>query len=188
VTTVSINPAASQLGYHFFRANSLFDPDYTGTGHQPSSFDLWSGLYNHYVVCGSKITVSFTGDGGTSTIQLIYGCAVTDDATSTSSPGTLMENGYTRYRITSAAGNYAVPRAPRMTAKFSAKKFFSIVNPMDNVTRIGAVVTTNPTEEAYFAVFLGPLPDTATDIGSTQLCVQIDYFAIFSEPKEQAQS
>jgi len=59
---------------------------------------------------------------------------------------------------------------------------------MDNTLRIGAQVTTNPGEDAYFACFVGCLPDTATDIGATQICVQIDYYAIFSEPKEQVQS
>lgn len=38
-----------------FRGNSLYDPDSTGAGHQPMSFDQWSALYSNYTVHGSKI-------------------------------------------------------------------------------------------------------------------------------------
>lgn len=46
-----------------FRANSLFDPDYTGTGHQPYRYDQLATIYQKYRVVSSKITVNFsTGD------------------------------------------------------------------------------------------------------------------------------
>jgi len=188
VSTVSINPAATQLGYHFFRANSLYDPDYTSAGHQPMTYDMWGTLYNHYVVVGSRITVTFGGDGSTGQTPLIYGVALTDDPTSTSNPTTLLENGTTGYRITSPNGPGQLARCPRYSKGFSAKRFFSVVNPTDNVTRIGASISADPTEVAFFAVFVGPLPDTAYDIGTMLCTIQIEYFALFSEPKEQAQS
>lgn len=33
-----------------FRANSIFDPDFTGTGHQPIFRDLWASQYDYYAV------------------------------------------------------------------------------------------------------------------------------------------
>lgn len=42
---------------HLFRGNSLFDPDYTGTGNQPIGFVQWSALYKNYTVYGSRITI-----------------------------------------------------------------------------------------------------------------------------------
>lgn len=39
-----------------FNANSLFDPNRTGTGHQPMGFDQLAVLYSRYRVFGSKIT------------------------------------------------------------------------------------------------------------------------------------
>lgn len=42
-----------------FRLNSLFDPDYTGTGHQPMWHDQFSAVYRNYRVKGSKITAEF---------------------------------------------------------------------------------------------------------------------------------
>lgn len=43
-----------------FRANSLFDPDRTGTGHQPRGFDQLSAIYNRYRVDSLKWEVRFT--------------------------------------------------------------------------------------------------------------------------------
>lgn len=48
---------ASSAGTWVFRANSLFDPDYTGAGHQPRGFDQLcssNGPYNRYLVTGVK--------------------------------------------------------------------------------------------------------------------------------------
>lgn len=43
-----------------FRANSLFDPDQTGTGHQPYRFDQLAAIYQRYRVLKSKITVDWS--------------------------------------------------------------------------------------------------------------------------------
>jgi len=188
VESITINPGVAVLGYYYFRANSLFDPNQTGVGHQPMTFDMWAGLYNHYTVIGAKCTVHFVGDHLGTQTGCVFGVALTDDATSTSDPTTLVENGTSGYRLVTASGVSNATRMPRFVKKFSAKKFFSVVNPMDNTSRIGAPVTSNPTEEAYFAVFLGPVPGLGQDIAAYNLMVHIEYYAIFSEPKEQAQS
>lgn len=61
---VSENFAPTAISYaHNFNANSLYDPDRTGTGHQPMYYDqLCPGIYNRYRVTGFayNITVSNT--------------------------------------------------------------------------------------------------------------------------------
>jgi len=56
---VQLTASAGTPGLWQFRMNSLFDPDYTGTGHQPQWFDQLSAVYSYYRVLNSKITVSF---------------------------------------------------------------------------------------------------------------------------------
>jgi len=45
-TTGSVNTAV----VYSFRLGSLYDPDYTGTGHQPYMYDQLTAIYNKYVV------------------------------------------------------------------------------------------------------------------------------------------
>lgn len=49
-----------------FRLNGIYDPNLTGTGHQPMGHDQWNNFYNEYQVYGSAINVrainSLTGN------------------------------------------------------------------------------------------------------------------------------
>lgn len=45
------------------RLNSLYDPDYTGSGHQPYGFDQMSGMYQKYRVDHVDFQVLFTTPG-----------------------------------------------------------------------------------------------------------------------------
>lgn len=47
-----------------FRLNSLFDPDFTGTGAQPTTFDQWSALYDRYRVLACEADISVVGANG----------------------------------------------------------------------------------------------------------------------------
>jgi len=52
--------AGIALGSYDFRANSIFDPNLTGIGHQPLGHDQWAVFYDHYVVLGARIKVTLT--------------------------------------------------------------------------------------------------------------------------------
>jgi len=65
VDTFALTGAVGVPGANTFRANSLFDPDLSGLGHQPMYFDQICGPvgtapYSKYRVISSKITVKFT--------------------------------------------------------------------------------------------------------------------------------
>jgi hypothetical protein len=55
----TISPATIYSNY-VYRGNSLFDPDYTSTGHQPRYFDTWATLYSKYKVSKSTINITFS--------------------------------------------------------------------------------------------------------------------------------
>jgi len=60
VQQIQINPPTpAKAGTHYFRANSIHDPDYTGAtlGGQPYGHDTYQNLYNHYQVLHSTIIV-----------------------------------------------------------------------------------------------------------------------------------
>jgi len=56
---INLASSAGTPGLWQFRMNSLFDPDYSGLGHQPQWYDQLSAVYSFYRVLGSKITVTF---------------------------------------------------------------------------------------------------------------------------------
>ena len=54
VDVYTLTSASNGIAKQYMRMNSLFDPDQTGTGHQPYYFDQFAALYNRYTVLGSK--------------------------------------------------------------------------------------------------------------------------------------
>jgi len=53
----TISPTPTIFGVYSFMVNSLYDPNYSGTGHQPSGFDALATLYKHYIVLKAVVTV-----------------------------------------------------------------------------------------------------------------------------------
>lgn len=75
VITLTTN-ASTIPTYNLFSANSLYDPNYTGAGHQPLGFDEWmgtsatTGFYNQYIVFGMSYRVTFVNTSATYTAQV----------------------------------------------------------------------------------------------------------------------
>jgi hypothetical protein len=68
----SYDPTATVVAYNTYRANGLYDPDYTSTGHQPLGYDQWSALYFCWVVPYVDVEMTLT-PGSTDTQGVCYG-------------------------------------------------------------------------------------------------------------------
>jgi hypothetical protein len=62
--TESITSTNNYASY-VYRGNSVYDPDYSGVGHQPTGFDNLATLYSRYRVLSSDITISALNNIGT---------------------------------------------------------------------------------------------------------------------------
>lgn len=175
---------AGAIAKHAFRANSIYDPDYTGTGHQPMMHDLWLQLYNHYVVTGSRITLRVYDSSPVNTTPKLLGIMLNDDLTTPSTWSEVLEQGTTKYTIVNPGNPNKVPA---VSCNYSARKFFNVTDIKDNVNRIGAAQGNNPSDEAYFTCFALPY-DQTSDLGAFRVLVTIEYAVDFSEPKDQAGS
>lgn len=173
--------AASSMAVYRFSVNSLFDPNHTGTGHQPSYFDTMSGLYDHYCVIASRISLK-VNPGSFSSASLIapsVGTLYVDDNSSTS---------LTRVQI--AAEQASALRVREFGGSndhdnivfrknWSAVKAFG-PNPLANDKLIG-LAGASPTEQQYF-VFCFETNDLS---GATiYLNATIEYIAVWSELKD----
>jgi len=184
VQSISIDPAAAFIDRYTFRANSCFDPDWTGAGHQPLGWDQWTVFYNHYVVVGSKISAVCTSGAATSGI-LVSGITLTSQNGAATTVEHLLEQGLTKSKKQSVHAGAQRPKT--CYSNFSAKKYFNVTNMMDNLDRLGAPVGANPQELAFYQVWAGnSVP--SVDHPTVDFLVTIEYIVVFSEPKELAQS
>lgn len=124
-----------------FRLNSLFDPNYTGVGHQPYGFDSLTGLYNRYRVY--KVT----------------GYVKLDTNTAIGSHWTLLANndatGITNFELASEMPHSMTKFvAPETSAtikfRFYPAKITGVTSAVYKADdRFQAVYTTNPTEAIH---------------------------------------
>ena len=59
-TRSSFGWTTTGFGAYVFNLSSLYDPDYTSTGHQPTGFDQWMLIYNRYRVYNVKVHAIFS--------------------------------------------------------------------------------------------------------------------------------
>ena len=80
---------------HVFSANSLYDPDTTGTGHQPRGFDQLSALYKMYRVHTAEFLFTVVNTGA----SRMYVNVAPDTSSSTPTGLTPMEMLETRGKV-----------------------------------------------------------------------------------------
>lgn len=172
---ISLTPGNS----HLFQANSMYDPDHTGVGHQPRQFDQRMTMFDHYTVLGSKITVQAVNNQ-TTPQGVIVACTLQDDNVALVSLDDLMEYPKKRHRITTAQQ----PRCT-FTQNYSCKKFFH-TKPLTDVNQRGSIVS-NPLEGAYFGIYAHTM-DNVTGTGSVDFIVTMDFIVAFTERKQPIKS
>ena len=62
---ITLTPG-TPLASYVFRGNSLYDPDYTGTGHQPRYYDQLTPIYGRYKVLASECFIEMINGGASS--------------------------------------------------------------------------------------------------------------------------
>lgn len=172
-----LDPAVNTAVAHVFRANSLFDPDFTAAGHQPYGFDTWATMYNHYTVLGSKIKVHFNADTPGTAEQNVVGIQLKDTNTvDMTDAGGIIEQGETAWKFCGNNGTGSKSHA-YVTKGYSTRKFFQTRDVEDDIYR--ASVTGNPSETAFFHVIAAPF-NPGDNPGPITCLATIDYFVKFT--------
>ncbi len=186
VDEVIIDPGLAGIAAHYYRANSLFDPDLTGTGHQPMNYDQLIAGYQHYTVYGSKITATVVRSGTTTLIPGYVGIFLDDNRTLTfTNAPQVLESNHRASVWRAGGGNESMPFGqPKMSLGFSAKRFFGTKTLENSLYR--AAFNANPTEDANFAVWVSNIQ--GNDPGATILMVEIEFLAKLTERAFVAQS
>ena len=167
----TISASIAQAGTWVFRANGMFDPDLTGSGHQPRGFDQLMTMYDHFQVIGSKITIMSAQPN----ISSVIGVCIKDRSTvSTDYEDYLEEN--PAFNTIGMVGNDGEPMA--LVANYSQKKFFGQGSLEE---QFEGDVSSDPSEGAFFHVYQTAITDSSVSTNSH--VVVIDYIAVLTEPK-----
>ena len=187
VDHVSLAGPSSNIAVHYYSANGMYDPNNTGTGHQPSNFDFWTGAYDNFTVLGSKCQVYpvHTTTSNVTPGVLIATLSQDGSAISTAHASGGIDNILEQPRLRKSMRNIGManitPMKP-LVLKFSAKKFFG-TNKLVGVGKYtGKMGSADPSEEAFFEIAIVS-PDDANNPGSFKVRVVIDYIAMLTEPK-----
>jgi len=176
--TVTFAGSVSAVAAYLFSTNGCFDPNVTGTGHQPNGFDEVMKFYNHYTVVSSKIRVMFTNR----TANTCHVGLSVSGSTSVSTDYTVnIENGQLIFASINPAGIDGSMCVLRTSCNAGA--FQGLQNTMDDPDMRGDT-STNPAEQQYFVLTVW---DAATANAPTVLLdVFIEYDVVFHEPKKAA--
>lgn len=173
VERISI-PCVTGIGAYLFSCNGMYDPNITGTGHQPMYFDQLAAIYDHYTVFSSHMKAEFVVDAG----NVVWSMYMSDDTTLASGSTAGEQAGSKTGILTSKAVR---PQVVQLT--WDAKKFFG-GDVFDNDNLQGNAAA-NPTEQSYFQL-------TFTDFAGTSLNVLlnvvIEYDVVWDEVRTIASS
>ncbi len=188
ITVVTPN-MANTAGTYSFRLNSLYDPDYSGTGHQPYQYDQLTGIYNNYLVdrCDFKVTFrpDFTTDG------IFVGASVFADTDATDSSAGLTwsvikEKATTQLRPVATQSNRA--NYPILRGSIDMARVFGISKPVLQAEpdQYGAVYSANPARTVFLELCaLDPGANASSDCFAD---VELTFFCRFWGYKGPSQS
>jgi len=171
--------AVGSTDNYAFATSSLYDPNYTGAGHQPMFRDEMALLYKHYCVIASYIKITL--DQMTSQ-QEYYGIVVSQDTTFAANPETHIEQyGYRRSQL-----NAAKPTPVILRASFDAKRKFvttlkGLLGDTDQHTPVGG--SPGSKQSFYFNFWRAP-HNQLVGVASQRIMVEINYICMWLHPQD----
>lgn len=167
--TVTHGTDLSQYSF-VYKANSAFDPDSTGTGHQPYGYDQLTPLFREYSVLSSKIVVRFTPSPGQTVPLLGFVRKVDIPPVGVPDPRVIREAMGSRHRIITTQANNNV-----LTMGWNCKEMMSRadnIGVMENTTLAGG---TDPATVRYWHI--GWISQNGLTVGANT--VQLDVTIIY---------
>lgn len=175
--TIPAPQAAGSPSTYGFRANSMYDPNYSGGGHQPMYYDQMSAIYTKYQVIASFIEVTLDQTDST---QNNYKIVVTsDNALQNDVAAVLEEYGASRPLINSSRSSPKVLKASWNAKKWYKTTLSGLMADNSKNTATGS----NPTESIYYHIWSAPcVPSTIMDSQAIQ--VKLILICMWRDPQD----
>lgn len=182
---VELDPAAGLTAQHTFRPNSIYDPDYTGTGHQPRGHDEWSLMYTKYEVYRCEMKATFHNESAID--RYIIAIEIDDDTLYESSVEGVMENQQNkRLSILRPLGNPGSTMTLKKT--WTQRKFLcngKMRDPDLDIAAFGANPLRSPVPQ--FRILCRPF-NNSKDLQTLPCTVELVYYCRLYDRKELPQS
>lgn len=165
-----------------YRGNGPYDPAVAAGGTSCSFWGQYATLYKRYICFGSKIEVTFMGQGTINTyniISAVYPASASESITETDILQ-ILERRRVKYRIHGTSGSGDTIKRIKHYAK--TKTIVGCTNGAvrDNEDRYGSSVTTVPQQEWYWNVLMQN-QDEANNTAVAYI-VRITYYCKFYNP------
>lgn len=157
--------------------NSLFDPNATGTGHQPYGFDQISALYDHYTVVSSRIKVTPCIAPDVANGVVAFFMWIDDDTSTSTTVTTNVERTSSKTIYMCPATGWVSNGTGTLYHSWSAKEAFGPGTLADSTMQGSA--TTSPTEQQYFS--LGMFNPQVIAMANCFFAVEVEYDVIWDE-------
>jgi len=176
-------PAGAGYGNYQFLANSIWDPNATGIGHQPYGFDTLAALYNRYRVISCRYVIGGTvTNAGTEVNSVIGILPANEGATVSGGINEFQENPRSKF-ITQYVGNEKTLKGnvyiPALVGRTKSQYMAD--------DRYQAQTNTSPVENAVMNVYFGFMDGTLAT-ASADLNITLEYTVEFFDVKKQLQS
>lgn len=177
---LSLSATSGLMTGYLFSANGIFDPNVTGTGHQPIAFDQMMQFFEQYVVLKSKISVSFAS--ATASPSRV-GIGLFPDTTVPTDYRQFVENGQVVMAPVEGKGEGGSHVIKTLTLTCDVAKYFGKSRrELQSAPDLYGNAAANPTEQVYFLIgHWGGLEAITTVV---QFDVTLYYDVFFYEPRK----
>jgi hypothetical protein len=171
------------VGGYAFSANGLFDPNFSGTGHQPIGFDQAMIFYTQYCVVRSAIKIYFVNTCAYALNTLMY---LSPDGTILSVFDRAVENGLARRMV--LPGSNIAGYCSSLELECDVRKYFGCRTNQDLLSNsvMTGTAAANPAEGVYFVISFQDIGQAASI--TAELSAEISYDVIFWEPRKATES
>lgn len=155
--------------------NSMFDPDYSGSGHQPFMRDQISAWYNKYICYGFKYDIFIHNTSASDTMRY---CITPFNHTGSTDMNTIWEKPHSRFgTLTPDTGSRS---SVRLRGYMSAPKALQVTKKQFVAEKnYWGATGGNPTQEAYLSLFT----QAANGLSSVtaRITVRLEFFTMWFE-------
>jgi hypothetical protein len=184
VSLTSVSPGLPNVDFYW--ANSVYDPDSSGVGHQAMGFDQMMVFYEHFAVTKSSAECSFFNN---STFPMRVGIYLSPDAVALSDPIKLMENGLCATAVVDAVAQGTSfggsgERIKTVRLDCDVVKYFGKRSELDLLDdeKMTGTVAADPAEGVYFGVVAWS-HGTAAAV-DVSYDILLSYDTIYFEPRK----